>query len=48
MRKNNKPVRSENVTWGQFFIKGLVWSEGSEEIALINNCFGRYTLYMHI
>ena len=32
MQKNNKPVRSENLTSGQiFFIKGFIWPVGLRE-----------------
>ena len=43
MRKNNKPVYSENLTSGQtFFKEGLIWSGGTD---LVKNCSIAYTLY---
>jgi len=43
MRKNNKPVYSENLTSGQtFFKEGLIWSGGTD---LVKNCSMAYTLY---
>ena len=41
IRKNNKPVRSENLK--NIFKKGSIWL--SQGTALLNNCFGPYVHY---